>query len=138
MWKIWLIIAGFFLILECVTTGFLVFWFSVGALCALVSSFFLESVIAQTYVFLIASTILIFATRKFCNKFSKNETSDTINTIVGKIGIVTSDIDPIKYNGQIKIGGETWTATSETPIEKGAEVIVEKVDGVKAVVKLNK
>lgn len=138
MWKIWLISAGFFLILECITTGFLVFWFAIGSLFALVSSIFVKSVIAQTYVFLISSTILIFATRKFCDKFSKNEASDTLNTIVGKIGIVTNDIDPIKYNGQIKIGGETWTATSEIPIEKGAEVIVEKIDGVKAVVKLNK
>lgn len=138
MWKIWLIIAGVFLIIESLTSGFLVFWFSVGAICALVASLFIESVIAQTYVFLISSTILIFATRKFCEKFTKNETSETMNTIVGKIGIVTADIDPIKYQGQVKIGSETWSAIAETPIEKGAEVIVEKVDGVKAVVKLNK
>ena len=137
MWKIWLIIAGIFLIIESATTGFLVFWFSVGALIALVFSFFVESVVTQTSIFLISSTILIFATRKFCNKFLKNDTPETINTIVGKIGTVTVDIDPIKAIGQVKIGSETWSATSESPIKKGAEIIVEKVDGVKAVVKLN-
>ena len=64
MWKIWLIIAGIFLIIESATTGFLVFWFSVGALVALVSSFFIENVITQTSIFLIASTILIFCLKK--------------------------------------------------------------------------
>lgn len=137
MWKIWLIIAGIFLIIESATTGFLVFWFSVGALVALVSSFFIESVITQTSIFLIASTILIFATRKFCNKFLKNDAPETINTIVGKVGTVTVDIDPIKSEGQVKIGGETWSATAESPIEKGTEIVVEQVKGVKAVVKLN-
>ena len=137
MWKIWLIIAGIFLIIESATTGFLVFWFSVGALVALVSSFFIESIITQTYIFLIVSTVLIFATRKFCNKFLKNDAPETINTIVGKVGTVTTDIDPIKAVGQVKIGGETWSATASAPIEKGAEIVVEKVDGVKAVVKLN-
>ena len=137
MWKIWLIIAGIFLIIESATTGFLVFWFSVGALIALISSFFVESIVTQTSIFLISSTILIFATRKFCNKFLKNDAPETINTIVGKIGTVTIDIDPIKAVGQVKIGGETWSATSESPIEKGAEIVVEKVEGVKAVVKLN-
>lgn len=137
MWKIWLIIAGIFLIIESATTGFLVFWFSVGALIALVCSFFIESVITQTSIFLVTSTILIFATRKFCNKFLNNDAPETINTIVGKVGTVTVDIDPIKAVGQVKIGGESWSATAEAPIEKGAEIIVEKVQGVKAVVKLN-
>lgn len=137
MWKIWLIIAGIFLIIESATTGFLVFWFSVGALIALVCSFFIESVITQTSIFLVTSTILIFATRKFCNKFLNNDAPETINTIVGKVGTVTVDIDPIKAVGQVKIGGESWSATAEAPIEKGAEIVVEKVQGVKAVVKLN-
>ncbi len=137
MWKVWLIIAGIFLIIESATTGFLVFWFSVGALIALVCSFFIESVITQTSIFLVTSTILIFATRKFCNKFLNNDAPETINTIVGKVGTVTVDIDPIKAVGQVKIGGESWSATAEAPIEKGAEIVVEKVQGVKAVVKLN-
>lgn len=138
MWKVWLIIAGIFLIIESATTGFLVFWFSVGALIALVCSFFIESVVTQTSIFLVASTILIFATRKFCNKFLNNDAKETINTIAGKVGKVTVDIDPINSIGQVKIGGETWSATAEGPIAKGTEIIVERVDGVKAVVKINK
>ena len=40
MWQIWLIIAGICLIIEIITTGFLVFWFSIGALLAMITSLF--------------------------------------------------------------------------------------------------
>ena len=32
MWQFWLITAGFFVVLEIATMGFLVFWFAIGAL----------------------------------------------------------------------------------------------------------
>lgn len=137
MWKLWVIAAGLFLVLESLTSGFLVFWFAIGSLFAMIISFFTDSIIFQTSVFLIASMILIFATRKFCNTFLKNDKPNQVNTIVGKIGKVTTDIIPIDGKGQIKIGGDLWSAVSldNTPIAKDTEVIVEKVDGVKAVVK---
>ena len=62
MWQIWLIIAGICLIIEIMTVGFLIFWFAIGALLAMVVSFFTNNVIIQTSVFVISSTILIFVT----------------------------------------------------------------------------
>ena len=85
MWKIWLIIAGLFLILETITEGFLVFWFSIGSLIAMISSFFIDNIIVQTSIFVISSTILIFATRKFCDKFLKHDKKNIVNSINGKI-----------------------------------------------------
>ena len=58
MWKIWLLIAGGFTVLEIFTTGFLVFWFGVAALIAMVVSFFVENLFIQASVFLISSSIL--------------------------------------------------------------------------------
>ena len=72
MWQIWLIIAGICLIVEIFTVGFLIFWFSIGALIAMLISFFTTNVIIQTTVFIITSTILIFATKPFVKKFSKD------------------------------------------------------------------
>ena len=63
MWKIWLVLAGIFLIIEIINMGFLVFWFSIGALIAMIASFFIDNVIIQSTIFLISSTILLFATR---------------------------------------------------------------------------
>ena len=137
MWKLWVILSGLFLILESITTGFLVFWFSVGSVFAMIVSFFTDSIVIQSTTFIISSTILIFATRKFVNMFLKQDKPNNINSFVGKIGKVTEDIIPLDNKGQIKVGGENWSAISETneTIPKDTEVIVTKITGVKAVVK---
>ena len=46
-------------------------------------------------------------------------------------------IDPIEGTGQVKISGEVWSAKSfdNLAISQNTEVIVEKIDGVKAIVK---
>ena len=57
MWQIWLIIAGIFFVGEIFTVGFLLFWFGIGALIALITSLITSNVIIQTVVFLISSVI---------------------------------------------------------------------------------
>lgn len=138
MWQIWLIIAGICLIIEIMTVGFLIFWFAIGALFAMITSIFTSNLIIQTSVFIISSTILIFATKPFLKKITKNENSVKTNvySIIGKVGIVTSDIDPLNSTGQIKVDGETWSAIGEnkTTISKGEKVEIKEITGVKAVV----
>lgn len=141
MWHVWLILSGVFVIIEAATVGFLFFWFAVGALIALVSSFFISNVVYQTYIFLVSSTILILLTKPLVNKFKSTPTVKTnAFSIIDKTGIVTIDINPTEGSGQVKINGDTWTALSvtEEPILKGTEVIVEKIEGVKVLVKPTK
>ena len=97
MWQIWLIISGVCLVIEIMTVGFLVFWFAIGALLAMLVSFFTDNLIIQTSVFIITSAILIFATKPFVKKFANNKNTIKTNvySTVGKIGIVTQDIDSI-------------------------------------------
>ncbi len=138
MWQIWLIIAGVCIIVEFFTVGFLIFWFSIGALIAMVVSFFTTNIVIQTSVFIISSTILIFATKPFVKKFSKEE--DTVKTnvysIIGKTGIVTEEINSVHSKGQIKVSGEIWSAipNSEIVIPKDSEVEILEISGVKAIV----
>ena len=44
MWQFWLIAAGIFFIIEIATVGFLVFWFGIGAIIAMVVSLFIPNV----------------------------------------------------------------------------------------------
>ena len=55
MWQIWLIISGVCLIIEIMTVGFLIFWLAIGALFAMIVSFFTNSLLIQTAVFVISS-----------------------------------------------------------------------------------
>lgn len=139
MWQFWLILAGIFLIIEILNVSFLIFWFSIGAVIAMISSFFINSYFAQAIIFLASSTFLLFITRPFVNKILPKESFIKTNSssIEGKIGKVILDIEPIEGKGQIKVNNEIWSAksTDNTYISKDTEVIVENIEGVKAIVK---
>lgn len=139
MWHFWLILAGFFLIIEIINVGFMIFWFAIGSIIAMIASLFISNIVAQASIFLIASVILLFATRPFVQKVTRRDEEIQMNvySIEGKVAKVISDIDPNESTGQIKVNGETWSAKSynDTFISKDTEVIIEKVDGVKAIVK---
>lgn len=140
MWHFWLIAAGIFLIVEIITTGFLVFWLGIAALITMFVSFFTDDLIIQSAVFLISSTILIIATKPLVKKFinSKDNTVTNAYSIIGKHGIVKQEIDNSKNIGQIKVNGEVWTAinTVDEIIPKNSKVEIIKIDGVKAVVQV--
>jgi len=139
MWHIWLIIAGVCFVIEMMTVGFLVFWFGVGALLTMiVSLIFPDNIILQTSIFVISSTLLIFLTKPLVKKLSKSDKKVATNaySVIGKKGIVTQDINETHGVGQIKVAGEIWSAktTDGSIIEKGTQIEVIKIDGVKAVV----
>lgn len=138
MWKIWILISGLFVIIEMMTVGFLVFWFAIGALFAMVLSLFVDNIIAQTTIFIISSTILILLTRPLVEKFTKKDIVKTnAYSIIGKKAIVTKNIDSQTNSGQITINGEVWSAKGEHGLtyEKGSEVEIISIDGVKAIIK---
>ena len=139
MWQFWLIASGIFFIAEVITTGFLVFWLGISGLITMCVSFFTDNLIVQTTIFVIFSAILILATKpfvkKFVNKYDNNEKTNAFS-IIGKKAIVIKDINSINGVGQIKVDGEVWSAEgiNGSNIEKGTEVEVTKIDGVKAIV----
>lgn len=138
MWQVWLIISGLFFIFEIVTVGFLVFWFGIGALFAMVTSFFTDNIIIQTSVFLITSTVLLFLTKRFFKKVTGDDKIQTnAYSLIGKTGIVTVEINSKKGIGQIKVGSEVWSAkpSSDIVIPVDTEVEITEINGVKAVVK---
>lgn len=138
MWQIWLIAAGIFFVAEIITIGFLIFWLGIGALLAMIVSFFTSNIIIQTAVFVISSTILIFATKPLVNKITKNDktVSTNVYSIIGKRGIVIEDINLVEGKGQIKVDGEVWSAicNGNVTIPSGTEITVLEIRGVKALV----
>lgn len=133
MWKFWLLISGICLIIESFTLGFFVFWFSIGAIFALITSLFTTNIIIQSTVFVITSTILLLLTKPLIKKFVKTPKTKPTNVygIIGKEGIVIETIDSLNGTGKVKIKGELWSAISDYNIEKGETIKVLSVNGVK-------
>lgn len=138
MWQIWLLASGVFFIIEIFTIGFLIFWLGIGSLLAMIVSFFTNSVIIQTSVFVISSGLLIFATKPLVNRVAKKGMVPTnVYSVVGKKAIVIEDIDWATGKGLIKTEGEVWSAKTKEQINipKGSEVEIESIEGVKAFVR---
>ena len=137
MWQIWLIASGVFFVIEIFTVGFLIFWLGVAALLAMLISFFTNSIILQTSVFVIASGLLIFATRPLADKIVKKDDIPTnVYSLLGKKGIVIEDINWANGTGQIKVEGDIWSAKTKEKVNipKGTEVEIESIEGVKVYV----
>ena len=104
----------------------------------MIVSLFTDNIFIQTSIFVVSSVILIFATKPFVKKFAKNDNQFKTNmySIIGKVGIVTKEINSIEGSGQIKVEGEIWSAIckNETIIPKGTKVEVLEIQGVKAIV----
>ena len=138
MWIFWLIAAGVFFIGEIITTGFLILWLGVGALLAMVVSFFTESLVIQTAVFAITSALFLFFTKPFIQKFvSKKSVPTNFYSIIGKKGIVIEPINATEGTGKIKVSGEVWSAEcdEDMDIPKDTEIEILRIDGVRAFVK---
>ena len=139
MWSIWLIAAAVFLIGEMATEGFLLLWFSIGALIAMIISLFTASIVVQFIVFLVLSFILLCATRPLAKKFleSKSKVESNVFSLIDQTALVIETIDSKQSTGKVKVNGEVWKAISEERdinIPEGEEVLVKKIDGVKLIV----
>lgn len=139
MWYIWLIAAGVFFVFEIATVGFMIFWLGVAALVTCLLSLIVSNVFIQMAVFVALSAVLLLFTRPFVEKFVIKKDEQVITnaySIIGKEAIVTKSFDTSSGIGQIRIGSEKWTATSENAevLNEGDKVKIDSIDGVKAVV----
>lgn len=57
-------------------------------------------------------------------------TTTVADSLVGRIGTVVVATEVGNMKGKVRIGSDTWSATSDAPIEEGTEVEVESSEGV--------
>lgn len=112
-WVIWLIAAGILLVLEMMTLTFYLLWFSIGAVvAALVAVIAPDAYLLQVIVGCVVSLILTVFTKPLSRRFrAARGFEDAGIELIGRKGIVTEPIEPGQY-GIVKIGGDTWSATS--------------------------
>lgn len=134
---IWLAAAAVLAGIEALTMGLSTIWFAGGAVVAAIFAYFGVSVIAQILIFLIVSGVLVIFTRPVAQKKLKvGKEKTNVDTVVGQTCLVMEDIRP--YNvGQVKLGGQIWSAIGSAEsegIKAGETVKVLRVEGVKLIV----
>ncbi|MDO5708269.1 MAG: NfeD family protein [Andreesenia angusta] len=135
---LWLVIAVVFAVVEAISLGITSIWFVFGAIAAMVLAFFDTSIVLQISAFLIISILLLIFTRPILvEKFKLGKEKTNIDAIIGQEALVKEDIDNIRGKGQVVIKGQIWSArsTEGENIEKDKKVVVERIEGVKVIVR---
>ena len=136
---VWLLIALVAGIIEASTVSLVSVWFAIGGVAGAIGAGFGVSVGVQIGIFIVVSAILMVATAPLCKKFriaAKNPTN--ADRLIGCIGIVTEEIDPLNNKGEVKVKGQAWSAQAlgEELVPVGSKVVVEEIAGVHLVVKV--
>jgi membrane protein implicated in regulation of membrane protease activity len=139
----WLVLFVIFVLIEAATLGLATIWFAGGALVATLAAVALPGLIwLQVLLFLAVSILLLYFTRPVAVKyFNKDRVKTNVESYVGREVIVVSEIDNLQGIGQVKLGGQEWTArtvSDDDVMEVGAVGIVKAVDGVKLIIEEKK
>ena len=134
---IWLAVALVMLVIEALTVGLATIWFAAGALVALLAALLDFSIAVQIVLFLAVSICLLVFTRKiFVENLKAGSEKTNVDALVGEKGVVISPIHPYEV-GQVKVGGQVWSAVGKNPDETFAVdqlVKINAIEGVKLVV----
>ena len=135
----WLCLAFVAGVIEAETTALVSIWFAVGAVCSAIAAALGFSVLAQWLIFLIISVVLLLATFPLCKKLRKKPKNPTnADRLIGTMGIITEDVDPVLGTGEVKVKGQLWSVQlrGDGKAKVGDVVKIEEIVGVHLVASL--
>ena len=135
---LWIAVMIIMAVFEGVTTQLVSIWFMIGAAAAAIVSFFVPVFPIQFSIFVGVSLILLIATKPIVKKVKDVKTEPTnADRNIGKIAVVTAEINNTASTGQVDLDGNSWTARSdqnEIIFKEGEMVRVKEIKGVKLIV----
>ncbi len=133
----WLAALIILLLVEAATVALVSLWFALGALAALLTSFWVDNLWVQFGVFLTVSLVSLLMIRPLTRRFvTPRQVATNADRAVGQEGVVTQTIDNLKARGQVSVQGTVWTARAQddTAIPAGTQVKILRIEGVKLIV----
>ena len=130
--------AELLIVIELATMGLTTIWFAGGAVAGFIASMLGANVVIQAVVFFVVSIVLLIFTRPFAVRYiNSNKTKTNIDGLIGQEALVLEEINNIRETGCARLEGKEWTARSvdDTVIPADTVVIVERIEGVKLIVK---
>lgn len=140
VWIIWAALLTLFVIIEILTPQMTTIWLALGALVSLLLwCIFPELIWLQIVAFVAVSAVSLAFTRKLAKKIMHGNAEKTnADRCIGQEAIVIEEINNLLGKGQVNIKGVIWAARSSSDdiIPTGTLVEVEKIEGVKVIVKI--
>ncbi|MBR4732451.1 MAG: NfeD family protein [Lachnospiraceae bacterium] len=135
----WIVVLVVAVVVEIISLGLSSIWFAGGALVALIVAALNGPLWLQIVLFLVVSFLLLIFTRPIAVKyFNKDRIRTNAESIVGKQGIVITELNNLRGLGQVSVGGQEWSARSADDghvIYEGSVVEIVAISGVKLICK---
>jgi len=135
---IWIVVAVIFGIIEIVTLGIMTIWFAVGAVAAAILASLGVGFIWQFAAFLFVSIVLLYFTRPIAEKYLKiGKQKTNAESLIGELAVIVEETGPNKI-GQARVRGQMWSCEAADKNEvfvKDEEVIIERIEGVRLLIK---
>jgi len=126
----WILLGIILFVIEICTINLVSIWFAFGALVTGILSIFVKDITIQIIVFILVSAISLIFTKPLAKKIKKDIEPTNLDRVIGKIGIVTEEINKLEP-GEVKVDGKKWSAISTKKIKKDSKVEILSIDGVK-------
>lgn len=127
----WLAVALVAAVIEVSVPHFGCAFVSAGAIAAAAAAYFGYGVAVQIGTFVVVMTVSLIALRRnLLGRLGGPGVPSRTESLVGRDGQVTSDIDPTLGTGRVNVGGEDWAARSAEPIPAGSKIRVVAADGI--------
>ena len=136
-WVWWMIAAGGLAVGEILTMGFFLGPIAAAAVLAAIVALAGPGVAVQLVVFIVAAAASVAVLRPIASRHMRTPARLRTGSaaLVGSKALVLERVDA--DSGQVKIGGEVWTARAydeDDVLEPGARVEVLKIEGATALV----
>ena len=133
-WQVWFVAALLLFVAEMIAPGFWLLSVAVGSLAAGLVSLVLPGVVAPALAFGAGTLLSLVGVRPVLLRLLHRPGRDirtNVDALAGKVGIVSTRIDPTTGKGRVLVEGEDWRAASlmDAPLEPGTRVMVVRVEG---------
>jgi membrane protein implicated in regulation of membrane protease activity len=136
-WLAWIGVALAFAAVEAATVDFVFLMLAGGALGGSAASALGAPFVVQVLVAVAMSGVLLGVGRPWAKRRFAVRPAGVAMGTAGYIGRSAFVLETVtQHGGRVKVGGETWSATTNDPVppEPGDEVRVVRIDGATAVV----
>jgi len=127
----WLSLALIGAIVEVSIPHFGFAFVSAASVVAAVAAYFGLGIIVQIGLFVVVLAVSLIGLRsRLVGYLGGQGVPSRTDSLVGRHGIVTHDVDATLGSGRVNVGGEDWAARAREPIATGVKVRVVGADGI--------
>lgn len=128
---IWVTVALVAAVIEISVPHFGIIFVSLGAAAAAAAAYLSLGLIPQLALFIVVVAISFIVIRpRIVGGMGSVGVPSRTESLIGREGVVTLDIDSSVGAGRVNVGGQDWAARAAAPLAAGTRITVVSADGI--------